>query len=121
MADIVARYPWRLTFLHDRDSAGETGSTSALTLIPVEECPGVLPHNLEESVMFSTGHYFWVPAPDHYVKVSKKIGKQKEPYTFNSSEREVRGAKVAASNVSRAQLGTSIHEVWIKDIIKHAE
>ena len=122
MADIGARYPRRLTFLHEADSAGDRGSTSALVLIPLEECPGVVLHKLEESAMFSSGNYVNVPVPDHFVKVSKKICMQakramQEHYSFDSSERDLQGARFAASKVSRAQLGTAIHEVWMKDIL----
>ena len=39
-----------------------------------------------------------------------------DDWKFDSTERENQGQRFAASKVSRGQLGSGLHQVWMKDL-----
>ena len=123
MADITERYPRHLDFLH----AGERNTTSALLLMPTHDAPGVNLGPLSESQALRSGTYTEVPVSSEWIKVSRKLAMQAKRAmgekgmvdTSTSSAVGGCGNKYGLNKVVRAQLGTGLHETWIRDLIKH--
>ena len=128
MADINARYPKNLHFLHQADAAGDCSTTAAMLLIPTHDSPGVNMASLAESQALRSGSYRDVPVPANWIKVSRKLAMQSKRAmaekgildTHFSADAGAVGVRYALTKVSRAQLGTGLHQVWMNDFIKHS-
>jgi hypothetical protein len=119
----LTRYPKRVHFLHSMDGSGDLNGTSAMLLVPTEAEVGVDAVKLGESVLFRSGTFTDVPVPRDYLAISKKIANQSrrvmsEGWGFEQNIRQESSGRFASSKVSRAQLGSGLHELWLKDIIK---
>ena len=127
MADITERYPKGLHFIHKVDEAGERNTTSAMLLLPTHDAPGVNMVSLSESQALRPGTYTEVPVPKEWINVSKKHAMQakrvmSEKGMMHTSIGEAIGAcgvKYGLNKIARGQLGTGLHEMWIRDLCKH--
>ena len=113
-------YPRRLHFLHQKDGVGECATTAAMVLLPTNEEGGVNMASLSESVMLRSGTYTEVPVSTQFVGVSQKLALQArramaEGGSFTNIVQSERCQRFAASKVSRSQLGSGLHETWIRD------
>ncbi len=130
MCDVRSRYPKYLRFLHTSDgAAGERSTTMAMMLVPTHEAPGINLSRMSESVSLRSGSFLEVPLPlpSEWISVSKKIAIQARRAMADNGQVDLVstaavGAGVSsrylANKVSRGQLGTALHEVWIHDLIK---
>ena len=133
MANINSRYPKNLHFLHQADGTGEISTTAAMLLVPTHDTPGVNTASLAESQAFRSGSFTDVPVSTDWVKVSKKFATQSKRIMSEKGmldDKSISGAAVGAAGpsgpvryavnkIARGQLGSGLHEVWIKDLIKH--
>ena len=130
MADISERYPKNLHFLHQADAVGDCSTTAAMLLVPTHDTAGVNIPSLEESQAFRSGSYTGVPVPADFIKVSKKFATQSKRIMAEKGMLDNTSVSVAAvgvagpvryatSKIARGQLGSGLHQVWMKDIIKH--
>ena len=127
MADINERYPRALHFIHRVDESGGPNTTSALLLVPTHDAPGVNVGSLSESQALRSGTYTEVPVPSEWIKVSKKLAMQAKRVMAEKGMMDVStcsavggcGVKYGLNKVARAQLGTELHEMWIRDLSKH--
>ena len=76
MADINARYPKDLHFVHQADTSGERSVTYAMLLLPTGTAEGIKMSSLEESIGLRTGTYQDVPIPTEWITVSRKVAMQ---------------------------------------------
>ena len=126
MADIASRYPRHLHFLHQPDAACDRSTTAGLMIVPTHEAPGVNMATLMESVAFRSGSYTEVPVPTEWINVSRKIALQAKRCMAENGIMDVTtsaavgacGVKYGLNKITRAQLGTGVHEMWMKDFIK---
>jgi hypothetical protein len=125
MADIDKRYPKCLHFLHTADSTGEKSTTLAMLILPTQDSPGVNMTSLAECTAVRNGSYTDVPVPCDWILVSKKIALQARRAMAERGMMDTTTAAVGATcaryagnKIARAQLGTGLHEVWLRDFIK---
>ena len=123
MADIEARYPKDLHFLHQADACGKRNTTSAMLLLPTGAAEGIKVSSLEESVGLRHGTYQEVPVPTEYINVTKKVAlqvkrKMAEEGMMHLSTTTSPNVRYTANKITRAQLGAGLHDVWIRDLCK---
>ena len=123
LADILVRYPKRLTFLHTKDSHGEKDSTLALLLIPTEAEPGVDVNCMKEATMFGSGAFLEVPVSSTIMPMSKKLSMQAkralvDNWSFDKEGPRDSSQRFAASKTTRGQAGVELHQTWLKDLAK---
>ena len=127
MANIEERYPRALHFIHKVDEAGERNTTSAMLLLPTHDVPGVNMASLSESQALRSGTYTDVPVPSEWITVSRKLAmlakramaEKGTIYTTTCSAVGGGGVNYGLNKVAHAQLGTGLHEMWIRDLSKH--
>ena len=113
MAEITARYPTMLNFIHTVDAAGERNTTAALLLLPTHEMVGVNMGSLAESQALRSGTYTDVPVPSEWIKVSKKLAMQAKRAMTENGMMDTStcsavggcGMQYRLNQVARAQLG----------------
>ena len=79
--------------------------------------------SLEEAVGLRYGTYQEAPAPTDFINVSKKLAlqvkrKMAEEGMMHLSTVAAPGVRFAANKITRAQLGTGLHDAWIRDLCK---
>ena len=122
LANIRCRYPKRLTFLHKVDSQGDRATTYAMVLLPVDEAEGVNLSTLKESTMMTSGTYTEVPVATSFTKISKKLAMaakraMQDDWKYEGADTVDTSQRFAASKIARGQVGSGLHEMWLKDII----
>ena len=126
MADIQARYPKDLHFLHQADESGERSTTEAMLLLPTQDADGIKMSSLYESIALRNGAYQEVPVPTAWIRVSKKVAMQTKRNVAENCMMDfstqaavgAEGVRYSVSKITRAQLGPGLHDVWIRDFIK---
>ena len=123
LSNIDEKYPKWVHFLHAPDGSGERSTTLARVLVPTHPEPGVNLDSLGESVMFRGGSYMDAPNPSTFINVSRKAAAQAtrmmaEDGKFEKLFQDCGTQRGAGAKVSRGQLGSEVHDVWLRDIIK---
>ena len=114
--------------MHQADAAGDCSTTAAMLLVPTHDSPGVNMASLAESQALRSGSYTDVPVPADWIKVSRKLAMQSKramaekgmlDTSISAADVGAVGVRYVLNKVARAQLGTGLYQVWMKDIIKH--
>ena len=97
-----------------------------MLLLPTHDVPGVNVAFMCESQALRSGSYTDVPVPSAWNNVSRKLAMQANRVmaekgmmdTTTSAAVGACGAKYGLDKIIRAQLGTGLHEMWIRDLSK---